>query len=157
MDIGIGLPSTIPGVDRGPHLEWARRAEQRGFSTLGTIDRLVYANLEPLVALASAAAVTERIGLTTSILLGPYRNTAVLAKEAASVDVLSGGRLTLGIAPGGRPDDYEAAGADFTTRGRRFDASERKSVKAGRKVDHVRRLKSDPPRASGWAAVERSP
>ena len=41
MDIGIGLPSTIPGVDRGQHLEWARRAEERGFSTLGTIDRLV--------------------------------------------------------------------------------------------------------------------
>jgi len=136
MDIGIGLPSTIPGVDRGQHLEWARRAEERGFSTLGTIDRLVYANLEPLVALASAAAVTERIGLTTSILLGPYRNTAVLAKEAASVDVLSGGRLTLGIAPGGRPDDYEAAGADFTTRGRRFDAqlAELKGIWAGDEI-----------------------
>ena len=121
MDIGIGLPSTIPGVNRHQHLEWARRAEQRGFSTLGVLDRIVYANLDPLVALAAAGAVTERIGLTSSIVIGPTRNTALLAKQAASVDVISGGRLTLGIAPGGRPDDYEAVGADFATRGRQFD------------------------------------
>ena len=74
------------------------------------------------MALTAAAAVTERIRLTTSIAIVPYRNTAMFAKEAASVDVLSGGRLTLGLAPGGREDDYTVTGADFSTRGRRLDA-----------------------------------
>jgi alkanesulfonate monooxygenase SsuD/methylene tetrahydromethanopterin reductase-like flavin-dependent oxidoreductase (luciferase family) len=121
MDIGIGLPSTIPGADRDQNLAWARRADERGFSTLGVIDRIVYANLEPLIALAAAAGVTERIRLTSSIVIGPYRNSALLAKQAASLDVLSGGRLTVGIAPGGRPDDFEAAGVDFRARGQLFD------------------------------------
>jgi alkanesulfonate monooxygenase SsuD/methylene tetrahydromethanopterin reductase-like flavin-dependent oxidoreductase (luciferase family) len=121
MDIGIGLPSTIPGVSRDQLLEWARRAEARGFSTLGTIDRLVYGNYEPLVALAAAAAVTERIRLATTILIAPYRTGAVVAKQAATLDHLSGGRLTLGVAVGGRQDDYEASGVDFHTRGARFE------------------------------------
>ena len=63
MEVGIGLPATIPGVERRQLLEWARRAEARGFSSLGTIDRIVYPNYESLIALAAAAAVTERIGL----------------------------------------------------------------------------------------------
>ena len=63
MDVAIGLPATIPGVERDQLLEWARRAEARGFSSLATLDRIVYPNYEPLIALAAAAAVTERIGL----------------------------------------------------------------------------------------------
>src|SRR3954452_25445847 len=121
MDIAIGLPATIPGVDRNRLLEWARRADAREFSSLGTIDRITYPNFEPLIALTAAAAVTERIRLATTILLAPTRNSAALAKEAATVDVISGGRLTLGIAPGGREDDFAAAGEDFHTRGKRFD------------------------------------
>jgi alkanesulfonate monooxygenase SsuD/methylene tetrahydromethanopterin reductase-like flavin-dependent oxidoreductase (luciferase family) len=122
VDVGIGLPSTIPGTDREQLLEWARRAEARGFSSLGTIDRIVYDNYEPLIALAAAAAVTERIRLATTILIAPYRaNAALVAKQAASVDRLSGGRLVLGVAVGGREDDYEASGVDFHTRGRRMD------------------------------------
>jgi len=123
MDVGIGLPATIPGVQREHVLDWARRAEARGFSSLGTIDRIVYGNYEPLIALAAAAAVTERIRLATTILIAPYRaNAALLAKQAATVDHLSGGRLVLGMAVGGREDDYEASGVPFNTRGRRFDA-----------------------------------
>ena len=122
MDVGIGLPATIPGVPGGQLLEWARRAEARGFSSLGTIDRLVYGNYEPLVALAAAAAVTERIRLATTILLAPFRlNGALIAKQAASVHQLSGGRLVLGTAVGGREDDFTASGADFHARGREFD------------------------------------
>ncbi|HEU5156664.1 MAG TPA: LLM class flavin-dependent oxidoreductase [Streptosporangiaceae bacterium] len=123
MQIGIGLPSTIPGTEGQEVVRWARRAEERGFSSLGVIDRIVYDNYEPFIALAGAAAVTERIRLATTILLAPSRGSAALvAKQAASLDRLSGGRLTLGMAVGGRPDDYEAAGVPMADRGARFDA-----------------------------------
>jgi alkanesulfonate monooxygenase SsuD/methylene tetrahydromethanopterin reductase-like flavin-dependent oxidoreductase (luciferase family) len=123
MDLAIGLPNAVPGTT-GPQLtEWAQRAEARGFSSLGTIDRLAYPNLEPLTSLAAAAAVTERIGLATTVLLGPLRvNPVALAKQVASIQVISGGRMTLGIGLGGREDDYEIAGVDTSTRGRDLDA-----------------------------------
>jgi len=113
----------IPGTDGRTVVEWAKRAEQRGFSALGVFDRIVYDNYEPLIALAAAAAVTERIRLFTSILIAPYRGTgALLAKQAASVDRLAGGRLVLGMAVGNRDDDYRTEGADFPHRGKHFDA-----------------------------------
>jgi alkanesulfonate monooxygenase SsuD/methylene tetrahydromethanopterin reductase-like flavin-dependent oxidoreductase (luciferase family) len=122
MEVGIGLSSTIPGVTGDELIEWAKRSDARGFSTLGTIDRIAYPNLEPLVALSAAAAVTDRIGLTTSILIAPYRaNAALLAKQAASVQRISAGRLTLGVAVGGREDDYAVSGVDFESRGERFE------------------------------------
>lgn len=122
MDVGIGLPNATRGVSGAEIVAWAREAEQAGFSTLGTIDRIAYENFEPLVSLAAAAAVTERIRLATTIMLAPLRaNTVLLAKQAASVDALSGGRLVLGLAVGGREDDYELSGIDFHRRGRIFD------------------------------------
>ena len=122
MDIGIGLPNTVPGVDKAGIVDWARAAEAAGFSSLGTIDRIAYGNYESLIALAAAAAVTTRIRLATDILIAPLRsNTAVFAKQAATIDHLSGGRLVLGLAPGGRPDDFELGGLDFSRRGRTFD------------------------------------
>jgi alkanesulfonate monooxygenase SsuD/methylene tetrahydromethanopterin reductase-like flavin-dependent oxidoreductase (luciferase family) len=117
MEIGIGLPNPVPGTNGGTLVEWARRAEHMGFSSLATIDRIVYPSYDSLISLAAAAAVTERIGLMTNILIGPLRNEVLLAKEAASVDRLSAGRLTLGLSPGGRRDDFTAVGNGFETRG----------------------------------------
>lgn len=123
MDVGIGLPNAVPGTSGEQLVEWARRADARGFSTLGTIDRIAYRNYEPLIALAAAAAVTERIGLATSVLLAPLRgNAAALAKQALSLQALSGGRFTLGIAIGGREDDYEVAEVEMAARGEAIDA-----------------------------------
>ena len=103
MKIGIGLPTTIPGVRGHEVVDWARRAEAAGFSSLGTIDRIVYRNDEPLVALGFAAA-TERIELVTSIAILPYRqNAALVAKQAATIHDFSGGRFVFGVAVGGRP------------------------------------------------------
>jgi alkanesulfonate monooxygenase SsuD/methylene tetrahydromethanopterin reductase-like flavin-dependent oxidoreductase (luciferase family) len=136
MKVAIGLPTTIPGVQGREVIEWARRAEAAGFSGLGTIDRLVYQNYESLVSLGAAAAVTERIGLITSIAVLPYRqNAALAAKQAATLQRLSDGRLVLGVAPGGRPDDYEAGGVPFENRGRRFDEmlDDMKRIWAGEK------------------------
>jgi alkanesulfonate monooxygenase SsuD/methylene tetrahydromethanopterin reductase-like flavin-dependent oxidoreductase (luciferase family) len=123
VDIGIGLPNAVRGVAREGIVDWARRAEAAGFSSLGTIDRIAYGNYESLIALAAAAAVTERIRLATDILIAPLRaSTALFAKQTATIDHLSGGRLVLGLAPGAREDDYTLSGVDFHRRGRIFDA-----------------------------------
>lgn len=123
MKVAIGLPNAIPGTSGEQLTEWARRAEARGFSSLGTIDRVAYPNLEPLVSLAAAAAVTERIGLATTVLLGPLRrNPVALAKQVASIHKISDGRMTLGIGLGGREDDYEVTGVDMGSRGKELDA-----------------------------------
>jgi alkanesulfonate monooxygenase SsuD/methylene tetrahydromethanopterin reductase-like flavin-dependent oxidoreductase (luciferase family) len=90
-------------------VEWARRSDAAGFSSLATLDRLVHDGLEPLVTLGAAAAVTERIGLGSYVLLAPTRGpSALLARQAATLDRLSGGRFTLGLGVGTRQDDYRA-------------------------------------------------
>jgi probable F420-dependent oxidoreductase len=122
LEIGIGLPSAVPGVDGRSLTEFARRADQRGFSSLGSIDRLVFPNYEPLVALAAAAAVTERIRLATTVMITTYRrNAALLAKEVATLDHISGGRFVFGVGIGGREDDYTASGLTTKGRGKMLD------------------------------------
>jgi alkanesulfonate monooxygenase SsuD/methylene tetrahydromethanopterin reductase-like flavin-dependent oxidoreductase (luciferase family) len=122
MRIGIGLPSTLLDVGGRLLVDWARRAEERGFSALATIDRIAYPSYDSLTALTAAAAATDRIGLVTNILLEPAYSPVPLAKVTASLDQVSGGRLTLGLGVGGRPDDYQLTGQSFADRGRRFDA-----------------------------------
>ena len=120
MDVGIGLPNAVPDTDGSVLADWAQRAEEGGFSTLGTIGRVAFPSYDDLIALAAAAAVTERIRLTTSVLLGPlYTNVVLLAKQTASLDRLSHGRFVLGIGLGGREDDYAASGLPTAGRGRR--------------------------------------
>jgi alkanesulfonate monooxygenase SsuD/methylene tetrahydromethanopterin reductase-like flavin-dependent oxidoreductase (luciferase family) len=121
MDIAIGLPATIPGTKGSLVLDWAKQADSGPFSSLGILDRVVYPNYEPLTTLAAAAAVTSRVRLMTTVLLAPLRGGGVLAKQAATIDALSGGRLTLGLGVGGREDDFQAAPASFQDRARRFE------------------------------------
>jgi alkanesulfonate monooxygenase SsuD/methylene tetrahydromethanopterin reductase-like flavin-dependent oxidoreductase (luciferase family) len=120
MRIGVGLPSTIPGAPASLTLDWARRADAGPFSTLATLDRLVYDSLDSLTALAAVAAITTRVRIATNILVSPLYAPAALAKAAASLDALSSGRFTLGIAVGARKEDYDAAGIPYTSRGRRL-------------------------------------
>jgi alkanesulfonate monooxygenase SsuD/methylene tetrahydromethanopterin reductase-like flavin-dependent oxidoreductase (luciferase family) len=119
--IGIGLPNPVPGTPGGLLPQWAIAAEQRGFSSLATIDRIAFPNHDSLISLAAAAAVTQHIGLVTNILLLPTRDTVVVAKEAASVAAISNGRLTLGIGVGGREDDFTATDTEYGDRGKRTD------------------------------------
>jgi alkanesulfonate monooxygenase SsuD/methylene tetrahydromethanopterin reductase-like flavin-dependent oxidoreductase (luciferase family) len=122
MKLGLGLPNTIAHeTDRALMLNWARVADEAGFHVLGTIDKPNYDSWDPLTTLAGVAGVTERIGLATTILLLPPRNEVLVAKQAAVVDQLSGGRLTLGVAQGGREDDFELFGARFEDRSERFE------------------------------------
>jgi alkanesulfonate monooxygenase SsuD/methylene tetrahydromethanopterin reductase-like flavin-dependent oxidoreductase (luciferase family) len=119
--IGLNLPSNLPGTPGETVLEWAARADAGPFSSVGCLDRVVYGNYEPMVTLAAAAGVTTRVRLVTNVLLAPLRNAGILAKEAASVDALSNGRLTLGFGIGRRPEEFKAAPAEIVRRGKRFD------------------------------------
>jgi alkanesulfonate monooxygenase SsuD/methylene tetrahydromethanopterin reductase-like flavin-dependent oxidoreductase (luciferase family) len=117
--LALGLPiADVPAM-----LDWGRRAEEAGFASVAVFDRWVWDNPEPLVALAAIAGATTRVRLQTEVLLAPLRDPVLLAKQAATLDAISRGRLTLGLGVGGRPDDFAAAGIPFAERGRRMEAA----------------------------------
>jgi alkanesulfonate monooxygenase SsuD/methylene tetrahydromethanopterin reductase-like flavin-dependent oxidoreductase (luciferase family) len=121
MRVGVWMPNAMPfGLERGFFLDWVRLADQAGFDTLSTLDRPNYDMWDPLVSLAAAAAVTERTRLATTTLPLPNRNEVLVAKQAAVIDRLSGGRLTLGVSLGSRPDDYQVYEATLEHRVTRF-------------------------------------
>lgn len=120
MQVGVALPSAIPGAEGPVIIQWAARADAGPFSHLATVDRVKYDSYEPFTTLGAAAAVTKRVRLATTILIAPLRNTPLLGKQAASLDRLSGGRFILGVGVGARTDDYEVTGVEHATRGRRL-------------------------------------
>lgn len=120
MDVGIGLPNTVAGTAGETIKAWARAADNGPFASLSVFDRIVYESFDPLATLAAVAMITERVRLATTVVIGPLRNSTLLAKEAATIDSLSGGRLTLGVALGAREDDYRVTGVPYHERGARL-------------------------------------
>ncbi len=135
--IGIALPN-LPGITPPLVPEFARRIEAGGFAGVWSLDRLVYENPDPVTALAACAAVTSRVRLGTSVLLLPLHPPVVLAKQLATIDLLSNGRLILGVGIGGRPDDFSAASVPMARRGSRAAEAIQimKQVWAGEPIRH---------------------
>jgi alkanesulfonate monooxygenase SsuD/methylene tetrahydromethanopterin reductase-like flavin-dependent oxidoreductase (luciferase family) len=121
MKIGIGVPNQVREVSPAIIPAWAARSEEAGFSSLGTVGRVTYPGVMDTVALAAAAGATSRIKLISNVLIGVVWPPVLLAKEAAGIDGVSGGRLTLGLGLGGRADDFVVEGAGPRGLGRRFD------------------------------------
>ncbi len=121
MEIGIGIPNSVRGTTGGQLLEWARRADAAGFSSLASIGAVSYPTYEELTVFAAAGAVTDRIRFVSNVLIAPARSTAELAKQSATVQELTGGRLTLGLSVGWRESDYLLTGRPFGGRGHAFD------------------------------------
>lgn len=121
MKIGIGLPNQVRNLNPEVIPQWAAKAEEAGFSTLGTVGRYAYPGVSDTVALAAAAGATSRIGLLSHVLLATTWPAYLLAKEVAGIDGVSGGRLTLGIGVGIREDDFVAEGYGPRGRGKRMD------------------------------------
>jgi alkanesulfonate monooxygenase SsuD/methylene tetrahydromethanopterin reductase-like flavin-dependent oxidoreductase (luciferase family) len=120
LEVGVGLPNAVPGTAPEALVEWAVRADEGPFSSVGVVDRVRYAGFDALTSLAAAAAVTNRVKLTTMVLIAPLRHGAVLAHETATLQSLSGGRLVLGVGLGARREDYAQAGVPFGGRATRL-------------------------------------
>ena len=138
MRVGVVFPQTEIGSDPAAIRDFAQAAEALGFHHLLAYDHVVGANPasypdlkliyshhsafhELFVLFGYLAGVTERIELFSGILILPQRQTVLVAKQAAEVDVLSGGRLRLGVAVGWNPVEFDALGEDFTNRGQRIE------------------------------------
>lgn len=121
MKIGLALPTMVEGFCRSEMLDWMRVADEGPFSILGVGERIAYPNQEMMAVLAGAAAVTSRVDLFASVSVTPMHPPAYVAKQAATIDVLSDGRLTLGVGVGGRDEDYRALEMPFSKRHQRLD------------------------------------
>lgn len=119
IQVGVHLPANQPDASGADIIEWARRAEQLGFSSIGAAERFTYATYDALTCLAAAAAVTERVRIVSNIFIPALRHPTVWAKEVSTLSHLAGGRLVVGVAPGARSQDYTESGQAWEGRGRR--------------------------------------
>jgi alkanesulfonate monooxygenase SsuD/methylene tetrahydromethanopterin reductase-like flavin-dependent oxidoreductase (luciferase family) len=119
--IGMTLPTMVGGLSREDVLAWSRRVDEGPFATLAVGERISFPNLEIGATLAAAAALTERVRIAATVFVLPLHPAVGLAKLAASLDVLSGGRLVLGVGVGGREEDYRVLGVPFERRHARMD------------------------------------
>jgi alkanesulfonate monooxygenase SsuD/methylene tetrahydromethanopterin reductase-like flavin-dependent oxidoreductase (luciferase family) len=114
------LPTMLP-TSREQFVAWCRGIDEGPWSGLAVPERITYPSAEVMTSLAAAAVLTERVRLTTTIVVLPSHDEVRAAKQLATVDVLSGGRLTVGVGVGGRDHDYEAVGASTARRWQRLD------------------------------------
>ena len=121
MDLALTLPSFVAGTDRATTLEWCRRIDDGPFSSIAVGERTAFHSHEMVSTLAFAAAATERVRIIATIAVLPTHDTVRIAKQAATIDVLSDGRFTLGVGVGGREQDYNALSAPFRRRFERLD------------------------------------
>lgn len=122
MEIGVNLPVMVPGLDRATLEAWCRGIDGGPFSTLAVGERINFPNTEITVSLAAAAAWTTRVRLLYNVLVLPMHPEVLAAKQIATLDVLSGGRVVVGVGVGGREEDYTAVGATWDrTRMRRLE------------------------------------
>jgi alkanesulfonate monooxygenase SsuD/methylene tetrahydromethanopterin reductase-like flavin-dependent oxidoreductase (luciferase family) len=120
MDIAMTLPTMLPH-GRDEVLAWCRGIDEGPWSSLAVPERITYTSHSMTVQLAAAAALTERVRLWTTIMILPAHDAVQCAKDMSSVDVLSNGRLTVGVGVGGRDHDYRAIGASTAKRWQRMD------------------------------------
>ncbi len=121
MDLALTLPSFVAGTDRATTLEWCRRIDDGPFSSIAVGERTAFHSHEMVSTLAFAAAATERVRIIATIAVLPTHDTVRIAKQAATIDVLSDGRFTLGLGVGGREQDYDALSTPFRRRFERLD------------------------------------
>jgi probable F420-dependent oxidoreductase len=138
MRVGVTYPQTELGGDPGAIRAYGQHVEELGYSHILAYDHVVGADptvhtgwdraydvhttfSEPLVMFGYLAAVTQTVELVTGVIILPQRQTVLVAKQAAEVDLLSGGRLRLGVGVGWNAVEFEALGQDFANRGKRTD------------------------------------
>ncbi len=112
MRIGMTLPGMEPGLDRQRLMEWCRRIEAGPFASLAFGERMAFYNPELISMFGACAVLTERVRLSTTIIVVPLHQPVMLAKQLATLDVLSEGRLSVGLGIGGREEDHRAVAAD---------------------------------------------
>lgn len=117
----MALPTMADGWSRSTFIDWCRLAEEGPFASLSTGERITFHNPEALTTLAAAAALTERVRIMTNVVVTPWHATTLLAKQLATLDVISAGRLDVGVGVGARGQDYEAVGAPMDDRHQRLD------------------------------------
>jgi alkanesulfonate monooxygenase SsuD/methylene tetrahydromethanopterin reductase-like flavin-dependent oxidoreductase (luciferase family) len=116
MTVGMTLPVMEPGLDSGMLEAWSTRIDQGPFSSLCFGERMAFDNPHSLTLLGAVAAWTSRVRVATTVLIPQLHDPVTLAKALATADLLSDGRLSVGVGVGGRDEDYRAAGADLSTR-----------------------------------------
>jgi alkanesulfonate monooxygenase SsuD/methylene tetrahydromethanopterin reductase-like flavin-dependent oxidoreductase (luciferase family) len=113
VKIGMNIPIMVPGIDREKMLAWCRGIDEGPWSSLAVGERINFPNHAAIPTLAMAAALTERVRIMSYVLIMPMHSEVNRAKELATIDVISQGRLTLGVGAGAREEDYQAVGAAF--------------------------------------------
>ena len=121
MDVGIALPTMAHGYGSDTTVDWARAIEAGPFSSVSTGERISFGNPDWVASLAAAAVVTDRVQIMANVVVLPLHAPALVAKQVATLDVLSGGRMALGVGVGGREDDFRSLGASVERRHQRLD------------------------------------